>query len=198
MLIALEGLDNSGKTTVLNELKRKLSSDDFTFCGEFLSPIAAETKSLLTNNSSYFLKTFFFASDRAWTYKNIAIPAFENYKIVIWDRYVDSALAYRRAEISEENIIDYTFVEKINAPFKKADATLYFNIPVSLSLERAQLSSEKEPYSGEVLRRVKKFYDEKLKVDNSYHCIDARKPLCNVIESTLSIINEIRTKGTKG
>jgi len=193
MLIAIEGIDGAGKSTLMKNLQSRLSTGGYIFCAEFQSPIKDAVKSLLYNGATFFLKTYFFAADRAWTYKKIALPAIESGHTVIWDRYVDTALAYRYAERKKADIIDLNFVKQINKPFKKADITIYLKMPAELSIERAAFAGRKEPYNIAFLKQVQQYYDRVAENDSTYYIVDATKTISEVTEEVYKILWEIKT-----
>jgi len=188
MLIAIEGIDGSGKSTLLKSLESLLPADNYAFCAEFQSPIKEVVKDMLHEGTTFFLKTYFFAADRAWTYKKIALPAIEAGQTVIWDRYVDTALAYRYAERDKADIINLEFVEEINRPFKKADFTVYLKMPVKLSAKRATSARRKEPYNMVFLKQVEQYYDRLAKSDPSYYIVDATRTANEVTNEVYEII----------
>jgi len=192
MLIAIEGLDGAGKSTLMRNLKSYLPSEKYTYCAEFQSPIGCEVRKLLQEKATFFLKTYFFAAGRAWTYKNIAEPALKSGKIVIWERYVDSALAYRYAERDNADIIDFNFVKNVNEPFKKADITIYLKIPAGYSRERAESAGRKEPYNIDFLKQVEQYYDFLKEQNLSYRVVDATKTTDEVTKEVCALLCELK------
>jgi len=190
MLIAIEGIDGAGKSTLIQRLKSRLPSDKYIFCSEFQSPIKDNVKALLHEDATFFLKTYFFAADRAWTYKKIALPAIEAGRIVIWDRYVDSALAYRFAELDNADIINFNFVKEINKPFRKADITIYLKMPAENSAERAASAGRKEPYNMAFLKQVGQYYDNVARRNSSYRIVDATKTENEITDEVIAIITQ--------
>ncbi len=188
MLVAFEGIDGAGKTTILELLKKRKKASQYEFCEEFSSALGRDLHQILENKGSDLIRTYFFAADRAWTYDNRTLPALKKHKIVIWDRYVDSALAYRYAEENPEGIIDYDFVHKINIPFKKPDLTFYFYIDEQTSWNRTMAQNRKNPYTVGFLNRVNEFYEHKVQEDSTYVEIDASQPLEQVYEAVNSIL----------
>src|SRR4029079_17504246 len=78
--------------------------------------------------------------------------------IVLWDRYVDSAIVYRRVEMVEPTLIDGRFVRSINRPFKPADFTILLDLSVATAQERLRGAGRHEPYSTEFLEAVRAEY----------------------------------------
>jgi dTMP kinase len=145
---------------------------------------------MLSRGGSAFLKTFFFASDRAWTYEVECLPALRRGEIVLWDRYIDSALAYRSVELSKSSGgINLDFVKDINRPFIKPDLTIYIDITVDTSLERAKLAGIREPYGREYLEQVRGEY-YKLASAREYHLINGEQPLDVVTTEVAQVIRQ--------
>jgi dTMP kinase len=163
-LVAIEGIDRSGKTSSLSNIIQLLSTCrvPIVMCAEFESPLAGPIHDILANRGSAFLKTYFFACDRAHTYETKCLPALRRGEVVLWDRYVDSAIVYRTVELArEQQSIDMDFVRFMNSPFRKADLTIVLDISVSTSVNRAEMSGSAEPYDADFLQAVR---DEYLKL----------------------------------
>lgn len=99
---SIEGIDGSGKTTVLNKIKEFLKEKniDFTVSREpGGEPIAEEIRNILLNNKNtnmdYRTETLLFAASRAQHLKEKVLPLIEQGKLVILDRYIHSSLAYQ-------------------------------------------------------------------------------------------------------
>ena len=76
------------------------------------------------------LKAYLFATDRYIRMKNIDQEDLKN-KIMLFDRYVPSALAYRMAEGVDKN-----WVTNINSVFPKADIGFFIDITPNESVNR--------------------------------------------------------------
>ena len=178
-LITFEGIDGAGKTSIVRELPAYLSACrvPILICGERRSPFS----NLLCNSElkgmSAFLKTYLFAADRAWTYEKECLPALKSGSLVLWDRYVDSALAYRAVELLlKPETLDLNFVELINRPFRLADVTFFVDVSISISETRTRKNSSANPYATEFLRRVRIEY-ERLAQQRGYVTINGEPPL---------------------
>ena len=160
-------------------------------CGELCSPFAPIIRDMLQKGSSAFLKTYVFASDRAWTYEAKCLPALKRGKLVLWDRYVDSAIVYRATELSQSvSLIDLDFVREINKPFSKPDLVVYIDISVDVSIQRAKKTGSKEQYDREFLEGVRTEY-QKLAFQNKYCIINGEQPI-NVVR--LAVANTIGSR----
>jgi len=191
-LIAFEGLDRAGKSSVVSRLANMLqnSKASITICGELHSPFAPLLRDMLHKGSSPFLKTYLFASDRAWEYEYRCLPALMRGEIVLWDRYVDSAIVYRTVEFQQNSsIIDVEFVKLINSPFILPNLSIYIDISADTSLQRSKGLGEKEPYDSSFLEKVRICYLELAHTKN-YRVINGERPLEIVADDVSNIIQE--------
>jgi dTMP kinase len=189
-LVAFEGIDRAGKTSIVRDIPSRLRACKVPIvtCGERGSPLAAllskERLSLMTP----FLKTYLFAADRAWTYAEKCDPALDTESLVLWDRYVASALAYRAVEFSlRMGNVDIEFVRHINRPFRSADLTVYIDVSAETSEDRGRMSNRPSPYSLEVLEMVRSEYRRMAKHPD-YVVIDGERPLDLVTTDVTSVI----------
>lgn len=100
ILIALEGIDGSGKTTLAQNLATSLSQDfpiiltkepGATPLGKKLRTLLQEQSIPLSPKAEYLL----FAADRAHHFSTLVLPALEQKSLVISDRMADSSLVYQ-------------------------------------------------------------------------------------------------------
>lgn len=192
-IIAFEGIDRAGKSSVIRRLPERLKdcTVPIQVCGELQSPLAPIIRDLLESGGSPLLKTFLFAADRAWVFEQKCLPAVKRGALVLWDRYVDSALVYRAVELSRcpSEIIDMEFVRDINRIFPVADLTIYIDVSVETSIKRAKLTKEYMPYDPSFLRRVREEY-LRLASDSTrkYILVDGERSLQNVVRDVAKII----------
>lgn len=191
-LVAFEGNDCAGKSSVIECLEVVLQDCKVpvTICGEFCSPIASMLRELLHSGGSPFLKTFLFACDRAWSYERIGLPALQRGELVLWDRYVDSAIVYRAAEFQVvPSRIDLEFVKSINQPFREADLTIFIDISTEAASQRARLAGKEEPYSSEFLEKVRVEY-LKLAAEKQYRTVNGEQSLDLVVDEVGKAIRQ--------
>jgi dTMP kinase len=192
-LVTVEGIDRAGKSSTLRGLTGLLQDCKVPIvtCGELCSPLTPIIRDMLQKGSSAFLKTFLFASDRAWTYEAMCLPALRRGELVLWDRYVDSAIVYRAIELSQSvSLIDLDFVREINRPFSKPDLVVYIDISVDVSIQRAKATGNKEPYDKEFLENVRAEY-QKLALQDEYCIINGEQPIDDV---GLAVAKAIRSR----
>ncbi|MEG1582105.1 MAG: dTMP kinase [Clostridia bacterium] len=102
-IISFEGVDGSGKGSLIKMLKEYLEKterfSDFVFTRESGgSTLSEKIRTLLMdteNSMSGFTEFFLFSSSRRNTMEQVTIPALNAGKIVIYDRFVDSSIAYQ-------------------------------------------------------------------------------------------------------
>lgn len=157
ILIAIEGIDNSGKTALLKDLVAclKKSGLNAVAAQELCTPVGPIISAFFEGRKPFspLLKTLFFAVDRAILVEDLIAPALSKGSIVIADRYYYSALAYRRAED-----FDLDYVRSVNNIFPKPDLTLLIDVDPAESERRGFLHNKKTPYSIDCLSKVRKAY----------------------------------------
>ena len=194
-LVIFEGIDQAGKTSVITELPRLLihvgCKVPIVICGEKESPLAPLLCGEALKVTSAFIKTYLFAADRAWTYEKICLPALQCGKLVLWDRYVDSALVYRAVDFSfHKSEIDLDFVKLINQPFIHPNLKFYIDISVKTSLARATQGAITEPYDLKFLKQVRMGYLA-LASKQGYIIINGECPISKVDKN---IVFEIKSR----
>lgn len=189
-LITFEGLDRAGKSSTVQGLLTTLKDckAPIIACGELYSPIGSILRDLLWKGTSPFIKTFMFAADRAWTYENICLPTMQKGGIVLWDRYVDTAIVYRTVDLSRApSEVDLEFVQEINKPFMRPDLIFYIDISEEVSETRARLIGQPEPYDKQFLREVGIEY-KRLAASRGYTFVNGERPLVEVVNEIAEII----------
>lgn len=192
-LVTVEGIDRAGKSSIIHSVPSLLQdcTVPVTVCSELQSPIAPLIHEMLRRGCSAFLKTFLFATDRAWIYEVESLPALERGDLILWDRYVDTAIVYRSVELSRSaSLIDMEFVSEINSPFPLPDLTILIDISADTSADRARLAGSKETYSQEFLELARAEY-LKLAAQNRYCIINGERSFDDV---TSDVAQAIKTQ----
>ena len=192
--IAFEGIDNSGKTTLADALLEYLLEKwvRVALTKELTTPVACIIKDAFAKGIHLGgrMKTYLFAADRLERYESLVRREQENGKpyLVIWDRYVYSAIAYRAAEG-----IDPEWVQMVNSLFPLANQGYYLDVTSEESIRRGSESGKPCPYSQGFLARVRENYSSMVE-----------KGTLNVIagvtqaELLLNVILDIETGRTMG
>lgn len=190
MIVIFEGLDNCGKTTLV-----KLLADYYSKIGvemetskEFETNIGKELKKMAKEGMlDPILKTYLFATDRYIRMKNLSQNELNN-KIILFDRYVPSAIAYRMSEG-----VDKTFVTTINSVFPKADIGFYIDITPEESIKRNTSTKFNIKYTQEQLKKVRESYLSILDENNLIY-INGMQSIEKIFSEIIENIEEFRRK----
>jgi dTMP kinase len=136
VFICIEGLDGSGKSTQAKLLTKKLCREGYPAVftaepsqgkiGKFIRKRLFEPERLST-----VVEALLFAADRIEHVQNVVVPALEEGKLVISDRYVYSSVAYQGSAG-----LDLSWIETINATAKKPDLSIFIDVAPEVVLER--------------------------------------------------------------
>ncbi|WP_248621095.1 dTMP kinase [Enterococcus cecorum] len=203
LFITIEGPDGAGKTTVLNELFPRLQMIAKKEIIKTREPggvlIAEKIRQIILNPDHRQMdertEALLYAAARRQHLVEVIIPALNEGKIVICDRFVDSSLTYqgagRRIGMKEIAQINEFATEGLEPDF-----TLYLDVDSDTGLRRIQNHRKKDidrlDLEGlEFHQRVRHAY-LKLAEENPVriHRIDAKMSLQEVVESSYSAIVE--------
>ncbi|HJK01119.1 MAG TPA: dTMP kinase [Methanocorpusculum sp.] len=162
MLITLEGIDGSGKSTLHNGLKNRLADLHPVFTREPGMPYIGETirNTIATNNDPLVEATLFIA-DHAVHLAEVVRPALDTGGIVISDRYSDSRFAYQEVSLTGILPEPQRWLEAVHAGWSiRPDMTIILVLPVEIALSRiAERREEREHFERrEFLERVQRNY----------------------------------------
>ncbi|AWR94590.1 dTMP kinase [Acidianus brierleyi] len=127
LLIALEGIDGAGKTTVAKKLFEKLHNKNVIITAE---PFTQDIIKMIEDNGwkNPIILTLLFAADRAihinWIYN-------QHPDIVILDRYIYSSIAYQSVMG-----IDEEWIREVNSKFPKPTITFLIDVPIEIAIQR--------------------------------------------------------------
>ena len=131
MIIVLEGLDNCGKTTISDMLASYYKGKGLRV---YVSKeLTTEVGQLIKGRNrdgelSPVTKTFLFAADRQIRMESID---FDFYNLIIMDRYIHSAIAYREADG-----LNGEWIRNVNKHNRKSDINFYIDITPEESVKR--------------------------------------------------------------
>ncbi|MXV63592.1 dTMP kinase [Natronorubrum sp. JWXQ-INN-674] len=182
MLVTLEGLDGSGKTTVWEALRDDYPEATFTreptndsWYGD------AVYRSIEDDDADSLAELFLYTADHADHLSRKIEPTLERGELVISDRYSDSRFAYQGATLaaSERHELEdpLEYVVDIHAPFSiEPDLTIYLDVDPETAAERAGATNKFE--RAEYLESVSENYERLLERDpERFVRVDAsRKP----------------------
>jgi len=201
ILIALEGIDGSGKTTLAHNLFSLLQEKHgnviltrepgATALGKEVRELIHHQTIPLSGPAQYLL----FAADRAQHFAEVIIPGLQEKKIIISDRMADSSLAYQ----CYGNGLDFEMVRTINAWTMNniiPDITIFVHVPVSVALERVNKRGNVSAYEKQetflhaVAQGFEKLYknrDDVIIIDGTQTEETLKFLVYNAIEQWMSI-----------
>lgn len=183
LFITFEGGEGVGKSTLIESVKEYLHSLDMdlittiepggTDFGKNIREILLNKENTMCPQAEFFL----YLADRAYHVDSKILPALEEEKVVLCDRFTDSSIAYQgaaRGFVSVEEIETMSLVATQNL---NPDITFLLDVDPQVSLER--LTGSKDRLEMESLSFHEKVRDGYLKIaqDNPHRVkiLDASK-----------------------
>lgn len=164
MLVTLEGIDGSGKTTCLEKLKTaEFMPAETTFTREPTDSWYGEAvaRSIDDDDADPLAELFLYTADHAAHLSRVVEPALARGELVISDRYSDSRYAYQGATLASRFDDALAFVRDVHEPWTRPpDLTLYFAVDPETGARRSGATNkfETEAY----LERVSENYERLL------------------------------------
>ena len=194
MLITLEGLDGSGKTTVWEALRGGYPNAVFTreptdsWYGD------AVYRSLSDDAADPLAELFLYTADHAAHLSGTVRPALADGDLVVSDRYSDSRFAYQAATLAESDVdIDrpMEYVRGIHRPFSRPpDATVYLDIDARTAAERAGRTNkfEQDGYLAAVRENYERLIDAE---PDRFVRVDATRSPAAVRDRVAAVVAEL-------
>jgi len=195
LFITFEGADGSGKSTQL-----KMAAEFFRNKGfEVVStrdpggtPLGQKIREILLHHDgkvASYCELFLYLADRAQHIDEKIIPALEEGKVVLCDRYVDSSLAYQgyaRGIDTEEILMLNNIVAKSLMP----DLTFVFDVSIEVAEQRVGETKDRlESEAKEFHQKVRfGFLDLAKKFPNRIKVIDANQEIEKVHSDVIKIL----------
>lgn len=185
--ITFEGGECSGKTTVINEIKKALEEENIKYIltrepGGI--KIAEEIRNIIldVNNTTMTpeCETLLYAAARIQHLKEKVLPALDNGYIVLCDRYIDSTIAYQgyARGIGIENVLNANSFALNYLP----DLTIFIDVKPEVALKRLKnrdktdrLDLENVKFHENVYlgyKEVEKMYPDRVKVIDGNQSLD--------------------------
>ena len=201
LFITFEGNDGSGKTTISELVFKQLTQKGFS-CILTREPggidIAEQIRHIILDpaNSAMDARTeaLLYAASRRQHLVERVIPALDEGKIVICDRFIDSSLAYQGMgrQIGMEEIFQ---MNQFATEGLMPDATIFLEVSEAVSRQRLaqrgsldRMDQESEAFHQRVRRGdalVRQRYSERMRV------IDADQELEQVLQAAMRAVMEI-------
>lgn len=203
ILIAIEGIDGSGKTTLAQNISSLLEQQGFNTLltkepgdselGKEIRELVCTQNVPISPRAQYLL----FAADRAQHFTDRIIPALADKAIIICDRLCDSSLAYQ----GYGNGIDIEMIKSINTWSMHTivpDLTIFVRVPVEIALERCNNRGALSTYEKkDFLYKVAHGFEEMYKNRDNVIIVDGTQEQNSIITQTHStIIQWIHNKNT--
>jgi dTMP kinase len=205
MLVTLEGLDGSGKTTAWEALRSDPppalaasggASDgaiDPVFTREPTDTWYGEAveRSIADADADPLAELFLYTADHAAHLAETIRPALRAGRPVIADRYVDSRYAYQGATLADDGRIDdaVAFVRDLHDPWSRPpDWTVYLDIDPETAAERSggRNKFERSAYLDRVRSNYERLIDE---APERFVRIDATRPRDAVIAAVREAVD---------
>ncbi len=191
MLITLEGLDGSGKTTVWEALQDVYP--DATFTREPTNSWYGDAvyRSIEDDDADPLAELFLYTADHADHLSRVIEPALERGDLVISDRYSDSRYAYQGATLEGEVTRPVEYVIGVHRAFTvDPDLTLYLDVDPETAAARAGATNKFE--RAEYLAAVRDNYERLLERDaGRFVRIDATQPPEVVLERVEEVLERV-------
>jgi len=191
--INFEGIDCSGKSTLIGDIKKEFSKTIPVYVTRELTTDVGIIirKKLGSNTMDLYEKVLLFAADRQQMYSKEMKEKLKTHCLFLSDRWFFSAIVYRCAE--DPSIRDY--VIHTNSIFIKPDITFYIDITASESIRRSA-SSHRTYYSEPLLDKVREGYLSLVEKFN-FIKINGMRDYNSVREEVFCSINKIITENLK-
>lgn len=146
MLLTLEGLDGSGKTTAWEALEDEYSEPTFTreptdsWYGD------AVERSMRDDDADPLAELFLFTADHADHLSRVVRPALADGKLVVSDRYSDSRYAYQAAALRDSDLRrPMEYIRGIHTAFTRPpDKTIYLDVDPETAAARSGATNKFE------------------------------------------------------
>jgi dTMP kinase len=197
MLVTLEGLDGSGKTTVWEALRERYP--DATFTREPTNSWYGDAvyRSIEDDDADPLAELFLYTADHADHLSRVIEPALERDDLVISDRYSDSRFAYQGATLEGADGHDLAdpleYVVDVHRPFSiEPDLTIYLDLDPETAATRAGTTNKFE--HAEYLESVRENYERLIERDpDRFARVDATQSPDVVLENVTDVLAEAVT-----
>lgn len=196
MLITFEGIDGSGKSTLIKQVGEYLKSKNLNTLITY-EPYDEDIRNLI-KSGKYLPKAelALFTADRVQHIENIILPALKNNMIVLCDRFIDSTIAYQFGGNGISPDIIKAMYKLLNYPIYP-ERTYYLDIPISEAMFRIskRYSKEYDKYdcqSYEFYQNIQMGYKQAIREDPSRFCtIDANKSINKILSDIILDLDRV-------
>jgi dTMP kinase len=191
LLICVEGLDGCGKTTQAKLLVKRLRKMGYDAVytaepsrgkiGKFIRKYCLHGEKRI----SAIIEALLFAADRFEHVENEIVPALNEGKIVVSDRYVYSSLAYQGA-----SGLDLKWVKLINEHAIRPNLAVFIDVEPEVVVQRLK-PKKSVMESLEIQRKVREVYmkfvekGELIKIDGNMPKMEVANALLRIVQGLL-------------
>jgi dTMP kinase len=161
VLITLEGIDGTGKSTLHSGLAELLVDLNPVFTREpGATWVGDSVRRAIAEQVDPVTEALLFVADHAAHLATVIRPALADGRIVISDRYTDSRYAYQSATLENSIPEPLAWLQALHNGWTiLPDRTFLFIIPVDMALERLAAKSGREHFERkEILEKVQENY----------------------------------------
>lgn len=161
VLITVEGIDGSGKSTLIARLRDRLADLEPVFtCEPGATWVGEQVRRAVRERIDPITEALLFTADHAAHLAKVVKPSLERGLIVISDRYIDSRFAYQSVTLEGSIEDPQGWLRRLHDGWTiYPDLTFLLLLPVETALERIRTHMEKEHFEdGSVLESVQKNY----------------------------------------
>jgi dTMP kinase len=169
MLVTLEGLDGSGKTTVWERLREDDALPaDAVFTREPTESWYGEAvrRSIEDGDADSLAELFLYTADHAAHLADTIRPALDDGRLVVSDRYSDSRYAYQGATLAGAEWFEdpLHYVREVHEPWTRPpDLTVYLDVGPETAARRSGATNKFE--TAEYLADVRTNYERLIEAD---------------------------------
>jgi len=191
MLVTLEGLDGSGKTTVWEALHDVYP--DATFTREPTESWYGEAvqRSLEDDDADPLAELFLYTADHAAHLESTVRPALERGDLVISDRYYDSRFAYQGASLDDVVTRPVEYIRGIHRAFSiEPHLTIYLEVDPRTAVQRSDAGNkfERERYLSAVRDNYERLIENE---PQRFVRVDATQPPEAVLERVEEVLEDV-------
>ena len=200
--ITFEGPEGSGKTSVIVGVEKYLKEEGYdilTTREPGGSKIAEDIRSIILHKDNIEMdahaEALLFAAARSQHFNEKILPAINENKIILCDRFIDSSLAYQghARELGIDKIYE---INQFAIGNILPELTLFIDVPPKVGLERVFSNIRKiDRLDLEELEFHEKVYEGYMiiakKYSNRFKIVDGTQPIEKVVEDAIQIIKNI-------
>lgn len=185
--VAVEGIDGSGTTTVVEALDDELDVVATAEPAEQHWTGEAARRAINDQDAHPMTDLMFFLGDRAYHIENTIEPALHEGKTVVTDRYWLSTYAYQQENLDGVVRDPVAFIARSMSEWVlEPDLTILLDLPVEVATERS--AGEDKYEVSEFQRTVRDNYLDIAEQDESVLVVDATEPEEVVVETVADLL----------